>query len=359
MVGFVLTLLLAYGVAALVPDVREAVVGVGGVGPLALLGAVALEAVSLVCAAMMSHALLPARSLSRWTILRIDLTGYGASHVLPGGTATAAALRLRLLEEHGVRAADGLYLATVEATAAPLVLAGILALALVGTLHDSLSAVEVSAAVVTVSIAATVVVLAVLARSGERVDRVVTRALRPLRRLDGARVGAQARVIAEHLATLPHRPRLLAALVAWSAGNWLLDAAALWLVVTAAGFRPGIGELLVAYGLTWLLAVIPLTPGGIGVVEGVLIPSLIALGCPAAVAVGGVLAWRVVNFWLPIPVAGLTWLSLRRGAAGRVSPAGPRPDAAAGRTGRSPTRRARRCPRSARPGPQRHLRGGR
>jgi len=136
--------------------------------------------------------------------------------------------------------------------------------------------------------------------------------VRPIPRLDGARIGAQARQVAEHLATLPRRPRLLVAAIGWSAGNWLLDAAALRLLVTAAGFRPGIGGLLVAYGLTWLLAVIPLTPGGNGVVEGVLIPLLIGLGCPPAVAVVGVLVWRVVNFWLPIPVVGITWLSLRR-----------------------------------------------
>jgi len=313
----VFALALAYGLAALVPDVREAVAGVGRVGPFALLGAVLLEAGALVSAAMMSHALLPTGALTRGTILRIDLTGFGASHVLPGGTATAAALRLRLLDEHGVRAPDGLYLATVEATAAPLVLAGILALALTGTLRAGPpSAVEITAAAVAVSLAAVVLVAAVSVRSGERVDRIVSRLVRPIPRLDGARVGAQARQVAEHLATLPRRPRLLVAVIGWSALNWLLDAAALWLLVTAAGFRPGIGGLLVAYGLTWLLAVVPLTPGGIGVVEGVLIPSLIGLGCPPAVAVVGVLAWRVVNFWLPIPVAGLTWLSLRRRPSG-------------------------------------------
>lgn len=325
MVGVVLALALAYGVAALVPDVREAVVGIGRVGPLALLGAVALEAASLVCAAMMSFALLPPGSLTRGTILRIDLTGYGASHVLPGGTATAAALRLRLLDDRGVRAADGLYLATVEATGAPLVLAGILVLALVGTLRRGpVGAVEITAAAVAGVLAAVVLVLALLARSGERVDRLVARVLHPVPRLDEVRVAAQARLVAEHLAVLPRTPRVLLAVIGWSAANWLLDAAALWLVLTAMGYRSGVGGLLVCYCLTWLVAIVPLTPGGVGVVEGVLIPSLIALGCPAAVAVVGVLAWRVVNFWLPIPVAGLTWLTLRRRSSGPVLPV-PRP----------------------------------
>jgi len=35
----------------------------------------------------------------------------------------------------------------------------------------------------------------------------------------------------------------------------------------------------------------------------------------AGVAAAGVLSWRLVNFWLPIPFGGLSYLSLRFGRA--------------------------------------------
>lgn len=46
-------------------------------------------------------------------------------------------------------------------------------------------------------------------------------------------------------------------------------------------------------------------------IEGVLIPSLVGFGAPSTVALLGVVSWRLFEFWLPIPVAGLTYLSLR------------------------------------------------
>jgi hypothetical protein len=60
-----------------------------------------------------------------------------------------------------------------------------------------------------------------------------------------------------------------------------------------------------------VLAVIPLTPSGLGVIEGVLIPTLVGFGVPRETAILGVLGYRLVNFWLPIPVGGIAYLSLR------------------------------------------------
>ena len=69
--------------------------------------------------------------------------------------------------------------------------------------------------------------------------------------------------------------------------------------------------MLVAYGLAYVLAAIPLTPGGLGVVEGVLTSSLVGFGTPRGAALLGVLSYRLVNFWLPIPVGGLAFVSLQ------------------------------------------------
>ncbi len=46
-------------------------------------------------------------------------------------------------------------------------------------------------------------------------------------------------------------------------------------------------------------------------VEGTLIPLLLAFGTPGAAAVLGALTWRLLQFWLPIPVALACYASLR------------------------------------------------
>ncbi len=69
--------------------------------------------------------------------------------------------------------------------------------------------------------------------------------------------------------------------------------------------------LLVAYGVANIVAAIPITPGGLGVIEATLSGILVGFGTPRAIAIWGVLGWRLVNFWLPIPVGGAAYLSLR------------------------------------------------
>ena len=83
-------------------------------------------------------------------------------------------------------------------------------------------------------------------------------------------------------------------------------------------------DLLVAYGLANILAVIPITPSGLGVVEGVLIPTLVGFHVPKTTAILGVIGYRLINFWLPIPVGGASYLSLRWRGGGRRTPSLPR-----------------------------------
>jgi hypothetical protein len=52
------------------------------------------------------------------------------------------------------------------------------------------------------------------------------------------------------------------------------------------------------------------TPGGLGVVEGVLVPSLVGFGTTRGIAIVAVIGYRLVNFWLPIPVGAGAYLSL-------------------------------------------------
>jgi hypothetical protein len=70
-------------------------------------------------------------------------------------------------------------------------------------------------------------------------------------------------------------------------------------------------ELFVAYGVANVLAVLPVVPAGLGIIEATSVSLLVGFGVPAALATFGVLGWRLVNFWLPIPLGAAAYVSLR------------------------------------------------
>jgi uncharacterized protein (TIRG00374 family) len=119
------------------------------------------------------------------------------------------------------------------------------------------------------------------------------------------------RTIAVRIDHLLKDRSLLRRAVLWATLNWLLDAASLWVFLLAFGHVTFPIDLLVAYGLANILAAIPLTPGGLGIVEAVLIPTLVGFHMPKAVATLGVLGYRLINFWIPIPIGGAAYISLR------------------------------------------------
>ncbi len=103
--------------------------------------------------------------------------------------------------------------------------------------------------------------------------------------------------------------------LSWASLNWLLDAASLWCFIAAFGAFANPVGLFAAYGIANVLGAIPITPAGLGVIDSVTPVLLVSFGLTRSVATLGVLAWRLVNFWLPIPT-GIGGLHLAQGAAG-------------------------------------------
>jgi uncharacterized membrane protein YbhN (UPF0104 family) len=139
-------------------------------------------------------------------------------------------------------------------------------------------------------------------RGQERVSRILAALLSRLPRVDpegGRRLVAS---LASTVRMLASNRKFLRSTVVWATANWMLDAASLWCFVRAFGHTLGPIGLLVAHGLANVAAALPLTPGGLGVVEGVLVPTLVAFDTTRGVAILGVLGWRLANFWLPIPI---------------------------------------------------------
>src|ERR1019366_2633209 len=64
---------------------------------------------------------------------------------------------------------------------------------------------------------------------------------------------------------------------------------------------------LLAYGAGQLASNLPITPGGLGVVEGSLTVALVAYGGVEASTVAAVILYRIISFWGFLPVGWMTW----------------------------------------------------
>ncbi|HEX4526542.1 MAG TPA: flippase-like domain-containing protein, partial [Gaiellaceae bacterium] len=94
-------------------------------------------------------------------------------------------------------------------------------------------------------------------------------------------------------------------------GKWGFDYLALLCVLKGLGIDADPALILLAYAAAALLALIPLTPGGLGFVEAGLTGLLVLAGVGAGAAAAATLAYRLVSYWLPLP-AGLVGYGLGR-----------------------------------------------
>ena len=96
--------------------------------------------------------------------------------------------------------------------------------------------------------------------------------------------------------------------------NWFTDVAVLAMSILALGATVPWRSLLLVYALAIIVGSVGLTPGGLGLVEGTLCVGLVGAGLPATLALGAVLLYRLVSFWLVMLVGWLVffWLRLER-----------------------------------------------
>lgn len=97
----------------------------------------------------------------------------------------------------------------------------------------------------------------------------------------------------------------------WSLFNWVADVACLAFACYAIGAHPGIFGLMVAYALGKAVgSTIPLLPGGLGVVDLVLLPPLISAGMSAPDAIIAILLYRIIS-WLLVALIGWVVIAVR------------------------------------------------
>lgn len=289
------------------------------------LAAVGLEAASLMSyAELLRTALLCARSdAPRGLLRRSVVAGLALGRTLPGGTTAAIPIIVGNLRDAGLDAA----VTTASMAASGLLSSLVLALMLPvgaglafasGTTGGNILGIAAFAGVVVMVVVAVRPLLGRPAAAGAIVEKLLrTIARGPLRNRIDPRAGAESveRAVAG-AGRLAHDRKGLTVAGAWATGNWLFDFAALTLLAATIGEGTPLGPLLLAYVVAQLVAAVPLTPGGIGVVETAMTGVLVASGAPGAAATATVLGWRLVSFWLPILVglALVPTLRARRGA---------------------------------------------
>ncbi len=277
--------------------------------------AIVAEALSLFSYAKLTSAVLPQPQPSLKSLAKVDLSGLAVSHVLPGGTASGAGLTVRLLNGLGVRGTDaGVALAT-QGIGSAVVLNVILWLALIISLplFGFNTLYLIVAALGIVLMALVIALVLTLTRGNQRLVDLVDKIIGKIPFLNRIQSPLHAGIIraGERIRALVGDRVLLKKAVTWAACNWLFDALSLWIMLLAFGSVVNPDALLVSYGIANVAAAIPITPGGLGVVEGIMIPLITGFGTTRGIAILGVLSYRLFNFWIPIPVGVGTYVSLK------------------------------------------------
>lgn len=301
---------------------RESADLITDVNPILLVLALALQVASLIAYTVMTKATLPPEpKLSMFTLLRIQMATKAVTNVVPGGSAAGSTLGYRLFTEAGVApTAAGFTLASVGLGSA-VVLNFILWITLLVSIpFKGVQPGYVVAAIIGMFLLAAAAALVWLLMEGrDRAEQVLRGIARRIPYVHEDTASRFIHQLADRLHDLARQPELIRRGVLWAAANWLLDAASLWVILRAFGHSVNPIDLIVAFGVAQVLAAVPITPGGLGLVEAAL-PTLLAglSGVPVGTAVIAVLGWRFLQFWMPIPLGAASYASLKLGDLGRA-----------------------------------------
>jgi putative heme transporter len=277
-----------------------------------LLIAIAVEALSLVAFARLDQRLLRCGGVragtGRFTVISFAAGAIASS--LPAGPLVASAFGFRQFRRLGASEALAAWalLATLVFSALGLALLATAGVVMAEREGSTFDLIGVTIAVLAITIAGAVAVYErrALAKAFELV-------LRASHRLTGFPRRPTDNVLSTFAANMSHVDLNIGDLVGalgWSIANWSLDCGCLVFAYLAVGAAVPWRGLLLAYGAGQLAANLPITPGGLGVVEGSLVIALVAFGGGQVSTVAAVLLYRIISFWGYLPVGWLAWAGL-------------------------------------------------
>jgi uncharacterized membrane protein YbhN (UPF0104 family) len=238
-------------------------------------------------------------------LARLAVASQAVGSVLPAGYLISDVVVLRVLARRGVSQLLALWMLAIAG------LLYIVTLVLIGLVGAQLAPARTNApdlrlaATVTLGILVTVFVAGMaVARLRKHPWTVHELAARmpggPLKRLIGGDV----------LVNVSLGRKGWGASFLWMLLYWISDVACLAIAFFAAGDALPWRGLLVAYAAGQLAALLPITPGGLGVTEGSMSVALAAYGGTTA-ALAAVLLYRLVTYWAVLPAGGICYLTLR------------------------------------------------
>ncbi|HEX4831211.1 MAG TPA: YbhN family protein [Trebonia sp.] len=316
---FVVALVVEYLVVPELVGASKDLYLLGRINALWVVAGVLLEGVSLYCYAVLAKVLLPpGPKPSLFTLFRIDLTAAAIAHVLPAGTLGTAALGFRLFTKEGISPTDAGVMMAAKGIGSTVVLNVLLWLSLVISIPlAGFQPIYGTVAIIGTIVLAGVALLVVgVMRGGGVASRVLRVVGDKVPGLSGEKLEKAVLTASHSFSLLARDRRVMAWALLWASLNWILDAASLWCFVAAFGSFTNPVELFAAYGIANVAGALPITPGGLGVVDSITPLLLVGFGTTRSVATLGVLGWRVVNFWLPIPTGALAYASLQVGPHG-------------------------------------------
>jgi uncharacterized protein (TIRG00374 family) len=257
------------------------------------------------------------RAKKWFPVATAQLSGNLAGRIFPGGGATAAALSASMLHDAGADTGDAaaafgastaLQLATTAALpvlALPAILGG------APVNHSLAAAAYLGAGLFVVLLLAGVAVMTAdrpLGLAGDAIEWLLNSTVRRKRRVSGlAHELLDARDFVRGTLGARWKGAVLAA-----AGNTVFDYVALLAALRAVGAQPQPSLVLLAYVAAELLALLPLTPGGLGFVEAGLVGTLTLAGVSAHDALAATLLYRIASYWLPLPAGAVAYVLFRR-----------------------------------------------
>ena len=313
--GLVLCGLVLYGVAPAVLEVLDAWPQVVDIELYWFAAMILAQVLSWASMWLLQRLAVDARSW--WPVVTSQLASGALGRVVPGGPAAAGALQYRMLVQAGIPSS----LAGIGIGVASIVLLAILAALPVLAIPAVLLGVAVPERLWQAGLLGIAVFVALLAISATLLasDRAVAWVGRTW-----IRIGTRLRPRKPPPADLAERWRDQRDLVRtalgrrwWEAvtggaGRWLFDWLTLVTALAAVGQHPRPTLILLSFCAAQLLAQVPITPGGLGVVEAGLTGTLVLIGVPAGAAAVATLAYRLVSYWLALPAGGVAYLVHRR-----------------------------------------------
>jgi uncharacterized protein (TIRG00374 family) len=277
-----------------------------------LVPAAGAEALSYLSFAAMQRRLLLAGEVvvPMTTMSGITMAGNAIQNSLPAGVVLSAAYAFRQFRRYG---ADDVLSGWVVIAmgAVSLITLSVLAAVGLGLAASTGSAYDLVESILGVAVIAALVVIAWIKRMFllERAEVLI----RISQRLIHKPAGDPDEVVREVWARLS-RVAPSKSEWAWASsyamGNWVFDLTCLALSFVAVGAGVPWKGLLLAYAAGQLATNLPITPGGLGVVEGSLTVALVAFGGGQVATVAAVLLYRLMNFWAMLPIGWAAWIAL-------------------------------------------------